>query len=746
MKKRIYVCCFLFTVSIFHLLIPDVVVGQVTAKRVSENHVSLFERNDIRTLLPEVLMVFTNPQNQIGFNSAVIGHFLTNPLFLQQYDPDVNPQFLSLLTIDTELRALFGDADFHEVLQNPTEINELVKLIPPPGNDDNDDDNTNCDPPASPKATTLSIVSGYGQEGPPGTRLPSPFVVVVRNQYGDAFSGANVAFRVTRGDGGLSQTMPRTNSLGQASTYLTLGSIAGANWVEASVTNIEESQFFTALATVSTKHSEPKPTRLLRVSGNDQVGDINTRLNAPFIVRVRDQDNNPLAGIGVTFRVTMGGGQLSDATAITDSSGRAAATLTLGSLARVNRVLASVVGISQGLSFSATAVLPAVPLPPSVYWIEDGKLYHRPTDGEEIEMLRESPSGWTLTGGLTVDMVGEKVYWTEGKGNRGRIWHANLDGTDGEGLIRLEVGDGVPYGVAVGTDSREKRWVYWTTSVGKIQRIGIGGSGSKSKQDVVESLHFPKHIAFDEKQHKLYWTEKDRLTGADIIRRANANGKSKVPVVEGLGDLGGIAVADGVVYWTERTSNGQGRVRSINGTGSGLKLLAVLESESIPEGIAVDSVGGRAYWTTSRGGIDSAPLIGVIQTEVEGAGIRTTGIALGRSSSGASGVAGAPSINSMESVESALLANYPNPFNPETWIPYQLSESANVTVSIYSVNGSLIRTLVLGHQAAGTYRSRSRAAYWDGRNDFGERVASGLYFYTLTAGDFTATRKMLIRK
>ena len=96
--------------------------------------------------------------------------------------------------------------------------------------------------------------------------------------------------------------------------------------------------------------------------------------------------------------------------------------------------------------------------------------------------------------------------------------------------------------------------------------------------------------------------------------------------------------------------------------------------------------------------------------------------------------------------ESVLLANYPNPFNPETWIPYQLSEPAEVTVSIYSVNGSLIRTLALGHQSAGVYQSKSRAAYWDGRNAFGERVASGLYFYTLTAGDFTATRKMLIRK
>ena len=96
--------------------------------------------------------------------------------------------------------------------------------------------------------------------------------------------------------------------------------------------------------------------------------------------------------------------------------------------------------------------------------------------------------------------------------------------------------------------------------------------------------------------------------------------------------------------------------------------------------------------------------------------------------------------------ENALLANFPNPFNPETWIPYQLSKPADVTLHIYAVNGTLVRTLTLGHQPAGMYQNRSRAAYWDGKNEFGEPVASGVYFYTLTAGDFTATRKMLITK
>ena len=96
--------------------------------------------------------------------------------------------------------------------------------------------------------------------------------------------------------------------------------------------------------------------------------------------------------------------------------------------------------------------------------------------------------------------------------------------------------------------------------------------------------------------------------------------------------------------------------------------------------------------------------------------------------------------------ETALLPNYPNPFNPETWIPYQLAEPAEVTLTIYAVDGTVARTLALGHQSIGVYQDRHRAARWDGKNELGEPVASGVYFYMLTAGEFKATRKMLIMK
>ena len=94
----------------------------------------------------------------------------------------------------------------------------------------------------------------------------------------------------------------------------------------------------------------------------------------------------------------------------------------------------------------------------------------------------------------------------------------------------------------------------------------------------------------------------------------------------------------------------------------------------------------------------------------------------------------------------ALLQNYPNPFNPDTWIPYQLAKDTLVTLSIYDQSGHIVRTLDIGHQVSGVYRDKTRAAYWDGRNQNGESVTSGTYYYQLRAGDYTALRRMVIVK
>ena len=96
--------------------------------------------------------------------------------------------------------------------------------------------------------------------------------------------------------------------------------------------------------------------------------------------------------------------------------------------------------------------------------------------------------------------------------------------------------------------------------------------------------------------------------------------------------------------------------------------------------------------------------------------------------------------------ETELLANYPNPFNPETWIPYRLAADAFVTLTIYDGTGHIVRILDVGHRIAAAYESQPKAIYWDGRNGLGEQMASGVYFYYLSAGDYSATRKMVILK
>ena len=96
--------------------------------------------------------------------------------------------------------------------------------------------------------------------------------------------------------------------------------------------------------------------------------------------------------------------------------------------------------------------------------------------------------------------------------------------------------------------------------------------------------------------------------------------------------------------------------------------------------------------------------------------------------------------------ETRLLPNYPNPFNPETWIPYQLAKAADVSVTIYDVGGRLVRTVSVGFKPVGYYLTRERAAYWDGRNETGESVSSGVYFIQFLSGDFAATRRIVVVK
>ena len=367
---------------------------------------------------------------------------------------------------------------------------------------------------------------------------------------------------------------------------------------------------------------------------------------------------------------------------------------------------------------------------PPMYWIDAAAGTLHRLIGDTVENLLPNVQNATS---LAVDVAGGKLYWAEKTGDRtGRIRRVNLDGLNVKLIKDLT---SVPLDIALDTVGGK---LYLTNSWGKIQRLNVDGSNLQS--NLITDLQNPNHLVLDAARGKVYWTEQtEKATGT--LRRANLDGTDIQLVKELTSAPHGIAV-DAVnqkLYLT----NSWGKIQRLNVDGSNFQPNLITDLES-PKGIAVDEVNRKLYWT-ENGGIRCANLNGeTIQNVVTG--LRAPASIVLSTPAVEAPVPAAPATVVIVPDKTNLHPNYPNPFNPETWIPYQLSEPAEVTLHIYAVNGTLIRTLALGHQPAGIYHSRVRAAYWDGKNEAGETVASGIYFYTLTVGEFTATRKMLIRK
>ena len=372
---------------------------------------------------------------------------------------------------------------------------------------------------------------------------------------------------------------------------------------------------------------------------------------------------------------------------------------------------------------------------PPMYWVDtEAGTLHRLT-GATVEHLMPNLKQVTSP---AVDVASGKLYWTMKRNSqendrRGRIRRSNLNGTNALIVKNLTH---VPHGIALDVESDK---IYLTNPSGTIQRLNFNGSNFQS--NFITGLNSPKDLAVDGERDQLYWAEPDSIWRADL------NGNNTEVFAPNLGEVGSITIAGSKIYSIERPG-GEQRWQIRSSTFDGLtppQTLVTLQSR--PIGLAVDTAGSKLYWTTANGKIQRANLNGRNIKDIV-TGLRAPGdIVLGvptRTNPAA------PENTSLVTRplpdETLLLANYPNPFNPETWIPYQLATDTDVQLLIYDAHGGIVRRLVLGHQRAGIYRDRSRAAYWDGRNTLGERVASGLYFYQLQTDNVSSLRKMLILK
>ena len=367
---------------------------------------------------------------------------------------------------------------------------------------------------------------------------------------------------------------------------------------------------------------------------------------------------------------------------------------------------------------------------PPLYWIDakTDTLQHL-VDTEVKNLVSDTQNATSLT----VDTANEKLYWTEKTSNRtGKIQRANLDGTNIQLVKDLT---SAPLDIALDTAGGK---LYLSNAWGKIQRMNL--DGSNFQPNFITDLMAPQNLVLDSVDGKLYWTEQTgKATGK--VQRANLDG-SNVQLVKELTSAPRGMTLDAVnkkLYLT----NGWGKLQRMNLNGSNFESNLITGLASAGR-VAVDVLSGKVYWT-EKGKLRRADLNGEnIQDVITGLG-ELVDMSLGIDSVGEMGVAAAPAITSVVE-QTQLLANYPNPFNPETWIPYQLVNPSDVRITIYDTRGTVIRHLDLGHQPQGYYTSQSRAAYWDGRNTVGERVASGVYFYQLQADNVSLLRKMIIVK
>ena len=315
---------------------------------------------------------------------------------------------------------------------------------------------------------------------------------------------------------------------------------------------------------------------------------------------------------------------------------------------------------------------------------------------------------------------GGKVYWTEETG----AWHATTASErvfipDGRGTIntvnlnftgatQLAWIQAMPVGIAV---DAARSTLYWTNSRGRIQAANLEGSGGI--RNIVTGLAYPGDMVISNSIQAPTPTPSQYDVNGDGTVDSKDSDALVVAVSAGITDAKYDVNADGkvdindIVAVTANLNSGAPGAPALIGN---IRLSAI-QIDRLQEQIELLIATGDRSPAAMKTLIYLQQLIALARPE-----------------------------------KTQLLTNYPNPFNPETWIPYELATDTDVHITIYTSNGVVVRTLLLGQQSAGYYTDRERAAYWDGRNALGEQVASGVYFYQLETDEMSAMRKMVILK
>ena len=619
----------------------------------------------------------------------------------------------------------------------------------------------------------LSKLSGDDQEGFPGETLPNPFVVQVRDHFDKPLEHVTVTFTVSVGAGTLTVTSSMTDTNGRAESELTLGSNAGTNSVSASASGIEKSVVFTS-------EGIRTPQSILKISGDSQEGIPNTKLPDPFIIEVQDKTGSSLEGVPVTFAVTNGGGTLSVTSMETAPDGRAESILTFAASPEIHTVEVSAKGVDATVIFRVDVkrreFILSVPSGSSLIHIPlkvtevDGKTGTIESVGDLYDALGGTDTVNLLT---TRDFRTQQWHSYLGHSSRGTLADPLL--TDDRGIIasmKMPVELHLA-GDALGKNRASTIWLQPGTNLvgvplrdSRITRV----SGLLALEGIRDNV--PAITVLVNGNFKVVAQAGDDgdipITGGQSFIMAAQSEAAVVVTGDGWGGFSGteaapplaptsinvryttpvLCLTGSIVYEAGSREWGlplAGVSLSVTVkdliTGKTVTTLATKGDSSRSKGVSyqltlVEAASGRA----ARAGdileifvqsFDSLIRVEPLRYTVTPTDVKNNRIELSKL------------IAYAIPTQTQLLLNYPNPFNPETWISYQLAKDANVTLTIYDARGALVRRLEIGHQSAGYYTSRGKAAYWDGRNEIGELVASGLYFYQLGTPSFRQLRRMV---
>ena len=600
--------------------------------------------------------------------------------------------------------------------------------------------------------SSIQISGPAARSGTVNAALDAPLLVQVLDANRTGVADARVIFRVISGRGRLSErgngraVGVQTDSSGYARANFT-PTDDGTITVRASATGVTAAVTFTISTGSVAPTGTPGTTTPRTTTSRAPVVHVTAASRPPMLwvdggaiyALVGASPQRFAASVDNALNITVGGGKVY----WTEKTGESGGTINSANLNGSDVTeLTSILAVPMGIAVDTAGS--------KLYWTNSrGRIQSADLDGSGItNVMQNLPSPMDLA------LAGGNAYWTQGNGS---VRFVNLRG---QKVVRnVSTGTDTPGSLVIGGGK-----VYWTEMTGEsggtVNSANLNGTGATPLASILAA---PMGIAVDGSRSKLYWTN-----SRGRVQSANLDGSGIKNVVSGLGSPSELVLSNSIsaptaTPTTTRSTTTASNKYDVNGDGS----VNNADSDAITVAIAAGATDAK-YDVNGDGTVNVFDLVEIIANRDPGAagaptlfGMKMSAVQIDFiqeqidlliATNDRSPAAMRTLIYLQQLLVTArpektqLLANYPNPFNPETWIPYELATDTDVRLTIYNTQGVVIRTLQLGHQSAGYYTGRDRAAYWDGRNSVGEQVASGLYFYQLETDEMSLMRKMVILK